>query len=283
MKLSYFVISPVKDEEKNIRRTLDSMVAQTQKPLAWFVVNDGSGDKTAEIIESYARDHDFIRLIHNPREGLRETGIAEVLAFNAGLRMAKEIEADCIVKLDGDLSFEPDYFERLMREFASNNKLGIASGIYAEDIGTGWNDVLMPSYHAAGASKVVRSECFDAIGGFIAERGWDTVDEIRAMALGWETKHFKDIRMKHWKPEGSGMGMLHTCVMHGEIYRRTGGGLFFFLGKVINRLRKTPYILGGTAMAWGYLRAVVTRRELLVTKNEARHYRARLRARLAGK
>ena len=81
----------------------------------------------------------------------------------------------------------------------------------------------MPHYHAAGASKAVRRECFENIGGFITQRGWDTVDEIRARSRGWETTHFADLKMKHWKPEGTGMGLLRTSCMHGEIYYRTGG------------------------------------------------------------
>jgi glycosyltransferase involved in cell wall biosynthesis len=281
MKRNYLVISPVKDEEKYIERTLNSMVAQTHKPVAWFIVDDGSSDRSAEIVSAYARQHEFIRLVDNPRRGLRRTGIAEVLAFNAGLEQARTVDFDCIVKLDGDLSFDADYFERLIQEFSANPKLGIASGIYAEDRGSGWCDVPMPAYHAAGASKVVRSECFDAIGGFIAERGWDTVDEIRAMARGWETMHIRELRMKHWKPEGSGMGMLHTCAMHGEIYRRTGGGLAFFLAKMLNRLRRPPIVLGSTAMACGYIRALITRRKPLVTPEEARCYRSLLNDRLS--
>ena len=167
-----------------------------------------------------------------------------------------------------------------MQEFSMDPKLGIASGIYAENRGTGWCDVQMPYYHAAGASKAVRSKCFEEIGGFIAERGWDTVDEIRAMAGGWKTWHFSELKMKHWKPEGSGMGLLHTCTMHGEIYRRTGGGLAFFIAKVLNRLRRPPFILGGTAMAWGYVRSWLGRQHLLVTSDEAKHYQTLLNARL---
>ena len=51
----------------------------------------------------------------------------------------------------------------------------------------------MPDYHAAGQTKVVRAKCFAGIGGFVASRGWDTVDEIKAQALGWKTCHFEDL------------------------------------------------------------------------------------------
>ncbi len=281
--MKYIVISPVKDEARNIERTLQSMVQQTLKPLVWVVVDDGSSDQTPELVKKYADTNDFVKLLKNERRSARQTGIAEVLAFNAGLEQVKQLDYDCVVKLDGDLSFEADYFEKLLARFKDNPKLGIASGVYLEEHGNGWKEISMPSYHASGASKVVRIKCWEDIGGFIAMRGWDTVDEIRAMARGWETTHFHELKMKHWKPEGVGMGMLRTCYMHGEIYYRTGGGKRFFVLKVINRLRSRPFILGGLAMFWGYLRTMLKRRELLVSKEEARCYRALLNRRLAGK
>ena len=103
----------------------------------------------------------------------------------------------------------------------------------------------MPSYHAAGASKMVRRLCFEQIGGFVAARGWDTVDEIRAVAAGWRTGHCKELKMKHWKREGSGIGAIRTHFMHGEIYYRTGGSRTFFVLKVLHRSRAGPSSLAG--------------------------------------
>ena len=138
----------------------------------------------------------------------------------------------------------------------------------------------MPSYHAAGASKVIRKKCFEEIGGFIEQRGWDTVDEIRAIARGWHTCHFPKLQMKHWKPEGTGMGLLRTSYMHGEIYYRTGGSIFFFAMKTLRRLIDRPLFVGGMSMLWGYLHAFLRRRELLVTPDEGRCYRRLLTHRL---
>jgi len=279
----YIVITPVKDEEQFVEHTLQSMTDQSLKPIRWFIVDDGSGDRTAEIVERYEKDHEFIRLIKCPAGRLRATGSAEVRAFNRGLEAAKGLEYDFIVKLDGDLSFPPDYFERLLQQFYQDSQLGIASGVYSESSGhKTWEEVAMPSYHAAGASKVVRKTCFDQIGGFIPVRGWDTLDEIRAMTLGWRTCHFKEMKMKHWKPEGSGMGALRTSFMHGEIYYRTGGGRFFFLLKVLHRFIYRPFIIGAFALLWGYLKTMFGKQGRIVSPEEARCYRALLNRRLSG-
>ena len=259
------------------------MVAQTAKPEVWVIVDDGSKDRTPEIIRRYAAGNSFIKLVENGRRSARQTGIAEVLAFNRGLEEVKNLDYDCVVKLDGDLSFEPGYFAGLVAHFAANPKLGIASGVYLEPDGADWKEISMPPYHAAGASKMVRRKCFKEIDGFIPQRGWDTVDEIRAVARGWETTHFPELRMKHWKPEGTGMGLLRTSYMHGEIYYRTCGSKLFLILKTLRRLAGRPFVCGGLAMIWGYLHAMIKRSEPLVNETEGRCYRALLNGRLAGK
>ncbi len=257
------------------------MANQTIKPVRWIIVDDGSNDSTPDIIDRYTTEMDFIHVIKNPRGQIRQPGAGVIRAFNVGFAVAKNIEYDIVVKLDCDLSFAPDYFERLLTEFAADPRLGIASGVYQEtQDGKNWQVVNMPSYHAAGASKLVRRDCFEQIGGFIASRGWDTVDEIRAIAQGWHTTHFKELQMYHWKPEGAGIGRWKTNIMHGEIYYLTGGGLVFFLLKVLFRMKSKPYVVGGLGMFWGYLSNVLQRKPRLVAPHEAACYQALLNARL---
>jgi glycosyltransferase involved in cell wall biosynthesis len=279
--MDYVVVSPVKDEEKHIERTLKSMVAQAKTPKMWIIVDDHSSDRTAEIVESYAHSHPFIKLVRSNGSRPRQTGIAEVLAFNRGFEALEGMTFDLLVKLDGDLSFDADYFQRLVAEFASDPSLGIASGSYMEKAGGEWREVKMPAYHAAGASKVVRRECFQGIGGFVSERGWDTADEIQAMARGWKTTHFPALKMKHWKPEGTGMGLIRTSFMHGEIYYRTRGGFLTFALKALKRLKERPVVVGALAMCFGYIRACIKQVPHLVTEQEGMGYRKLLRRRLS--
>ena len=260
------------------------MVRQSLKPVRWIIVDDGSSDRTAEIVEGYAREHSYIQLLRLAGGQARQPGARVVRAFNRGYEAVQSIDYEFIVKLDCDLSFEPEYFERLSEKFLADPKLAIASGVYLEaPDGVTWREVAMPPYHAAGASKVIRRTCFEQIGGFVPARGWDTVDEIRAMARGWRTGHFRELKMWHWKPEGSGIGSMRTSVMHGEIFYRTGGSKMFFLMKVLHRLGRRPFLVGGLALFWGYLRSMVSHEERLVTVEEARCYRAVLKARLTGK
>jgi glycosyltransferase involved in cell wall biosynthesis len=273
----YVIVSPVKDEEKYIELTLQSVMAQTVMPLMWVIVDDGSTDGTVPILERYARQHAFIRVINARAAGARQLGSAEAKAFGIGYASLEGIDYDFIVKLDGDLSFGPDYFEKLLARFDDDRRLGIASGVYLEmDAGGQWMPVSMPAYHAFGACKTVRRECFEQIGGFLTSPGWDTVDEIRAVTCGWTTKHFADLETKHHKREGSAMGAVPTSVFHGHIFYVTGGDPLFLLLKVLNRVSTRPYGVCALALAFGYLRSLVTRRQRLVDAAEARCYQRML-------
>lgn len=278
----YVIVSPAKDEEHYIEHTINSIITQTLKPLLWVIVDDGSTDNTYRIIKHYEQIYPFIKIISNPAIGPRQTGSAVVRAFNIGYEFVKNIEYDFIIKLDCDLSFEPDYFEKLTKKFIIDPNLGIASGIYLEkNIYDGnWYQVLMPTYHAAGACKVIRKNCFERIGGFIESPGWDTVDEIRAMHYGWQTCHFDELIMKHHKQEGSGIGWFKTSMMHGKIFYLTGGNFFFFTLKFLHRIIIKPYFLNAIALFLGYLLSLLKNGRPLVTVEEANVYNQLLYNRL---
>lgn len=278
---TYILVSPVKDEEKYIERTIRAILQQTVRPHKWIIVDDGSCDRTHAIVEDYSRRYDWITLLSVVRDAARQPGSGIIRAFNVGYAAVKDSDADFIVKFDCDIEFPPDYFEQLIVRFKQDDKLGIASGIYLEKKNDKWVPVTMPAYHAAGQTKMVRAKCFADIGGFVASRGWDTVDEIRAQAMGWKTRHFEELFFYHLKPEGSGIGFLRTNKMHGEIYYLTGGGPLFFFFKFWDRLFfGRPFVLGALMMLWGYLETALTRRPRLVSDVEVGLYRRMLNQRI---
>jgi poly-beta-1,6-N-acetyl-D-glucosamine synthase len=279
--LRYVIISPARDEEEFIDRILDSVAKQTVRPLRWILIDDGSNDGTPRIIEEFGKQHDWMTLLRKQQGKVRNPRPAVVHAFNAGYELVKDLQFEIVVKLDTDLELPPDYFERLLSKFALNKRLGIASGVYYEKSNTGLQMIQMPSYHAAGASKAIRRECFEQIGGFVPTAGWDTLDEIRAQMKGWETRHYEDIPFHHLRPEGSAIGLLRTFETNGRTYYMLGGGWFFFLLKCLRyALIAKPFLRGGVEMMKGYMRSLLSKESRAVNHEEARHYRATLRKRL---
>jgi poly-beta-1,6-N-acetyl-D-glucosamine synthase len=278
---TYVLVSPVKDEEKYIERTIQAVLEQTIRPYKWVIVDDGSQDRTRAIVEEYIPQFPWITVITLERGGGRQPGSGIIRAFNAGYEVVRDLDFDFVVKFDCDIDFPADYFEQLIARFQQDEKLGIASGIYLEENRGKWFPVKMPDYHAAGQTKMVRAKCFADVGGFIASRGWDTVDEIKARIKGWKTRHFEEIHFFHLKKEGSGIGFLRTNMMHGEIYYLTGGGGLFFIFKFLHRLVfGKPFLVGGLMLLWGFLGPLFSGRPRLVSEPEARLYRGLLNRRM---
>jgi biofilm PGA synthesis N-glycosyltransferase PgaC len=278
----YIIVTPVKDEERYVARTLQSVTEQTVRPLCWVLVDDGSTDRTPDIIRAYLDNFEWISYIRIERTAQRLLGSAEIRAFSIGYESVRHLEHEYVVKLDADLALPADYFEQMLCRFRDNASLGIASGLYLEEKKGSWSPVPLPQYHAAGAAKMVRVACFHAIGGFPLLPGWDTVDEIKALTRGWETGHFPDVQFYHLKSEGSASGSLRTSFFHGEIYYVCGGSALFFLGKLLHRMMADkPLLLAGALLLFGYLYAVLTRRPKLVSLHEETYYKRLLNRRIA--
>ena len=124
----YVVISPVRDEEKYLEGTLKCVIGQTSLPAEWVIVDDGSSDGTGGVLDRYAAQYPWIRAIHRPNRGFRKSGGGVMEAFFEGYNSLQCHDWDFIVKLDGDLSFAPDYFEKCFEYFRREPSLGIGGG-----------------------------------------------------------------------------------------------------------------------------------------------------------
>jgi poly-beta-1,6-N-acetyl-D-glucosamine synthase len=249
----YIVISPVRDEEAYLRFTVESMLAQTIRPREWIIVNDGSTDGTAAIIDEYAVQYPWIRAVHRINRGFRKAGGGVVEAFNDGLRAVSVDDWDFIVKMDGDLTFEPTYFEKCLERFQRDPRLGIGGGVicYIENGAKRFEDC--PEFHVRGATKIYRRECWDAIGGFWPAPGWDTMDEVKANRLGWGTRSFPELHLHHHRYTGTAEGIWGGMVKNGRANYVCGYHPLFMLAKCFRRLARKPYVVGSVALLYGFI------------------------------
>jgi poly-beta-1,6-N-acetyl-D-glucosamine synthase len=254
---NYVVISPVRDEEAYLRFTIESMLAQTIRPIEWIIVNDGSTDNTAAIIDEYAAQNPWIRAVHRLNRGFRKAGGGVVEAFNDGYRSLSTDDWQFIVKLDGDLSFGPDYFEECLNSFNRDPHLGIGGGAicYLEN-GTKRMEP-NPEFHVRGATKIYRRDCWEAIGGFWPAPGWDTMDEVKANMLGWGTKTFGNLHLRHYRHTGTADGVWAGMVKNGRANYVCGYHPLFMLVKCLLRLPQRPYFIGAVGLLYGFLSGYV--------------------------
>lgn len=99
------IIVPAYNSEKHIAHCLDSILAQTYPNYEIIIVNDGSKDGTADIIDRYAAEHDRIKAIHQKNGGVTRARLNGVAHANG----------EYIGFVDSDDEIEPDMYELLVR------------------------------------------------------------------------------------------------------------------------------------------------------------------------
>jgi biofilm PGA synthesis N-glycosyltransferase PgaC len=279
---SYVVITPVRNEAEFIEKTIHSMIQQTIRPTEWVIVNDGSTDETAEIVARYAAKYPWIRLVNREDRGARQRGKGVVEAFYTGYETLAQ-DYDFIVKLDGDLSFEPTYFESLWREFASNPRLGIAGGgVYEKLDGKNWVLEDPSRDHVRGPTKVYRRACFEAIGGLVPALGWDGVDEWKAFTLGWEVQSFPELKVLHHRITGTATGSLKSRIEQGYGAHYMGYHPLFIIARGIWYMFMRPYLVGGMVMMIAYFLAGLRGQERLPAPSVIRYIRRTQLRKLVG-
>jgi glycosyltransferase involved in cell wall biosynthesis len=254
----YVIITPARDEEKHIEATIESVRRQTALPSEWVVVDDGSTDRTGEILDRAAVGLPWMRVIHRKNRGFRKSGGGVMEAFYDAYNTLKCDNWDFIVKLDGDLSFAPQYFEKCFEHFVGAPDLGIGGGEIHHNVVGKLKLEKNPRFHVRGATKIYRRACWEAIGGLWPAPGWDTIDEVKASMLGWKTYAFADLHLLHHRPTGSEDGLLRDRVKHGTVCYISGYHPLFLTASCLFRIPQKPYILGSAAIMYGFLKAHLT-------------------------
>ena len=273
--MNYVLITSARNEEKFIDDTIQSVVAQTSLPLRWVIVDDGSSDRTAEIVESYATRFAWIELVQRPRR-LDRSFAGKAHAVNAGLERVQALDFEVMGNLDADVSFEPDYIAFLMQKFAEDPKLGVAGTPFTEEGYDSTKDSFEGENYVAGPCQLFRRRCFQEIGGYVPNRagGVDWIAVMTARMKGWVVRSFPEKRFRHHRTMGTAeRGVLAALFSYGEKDYYLGGSPIWQLCRVAYRIAKKPAITGGLALLLGYTWAALRRVERPVSPELMRFHR----------
>lgn len=105
------VIVPIYNDEKFLKKCLDSILCQDYENFELILVDDGSSDKSGEICDNFAEKDRKIIVIHKSNEGVSK-------ARNTGLAYAK---GEYICFVDGDDYVSKNYISYLYRLINENN------------------------------------------------------------------------------------------------------------------------------------------------------------------
>lgn len=105
MSVDVTVLMAVYNGAKFLREAIDSIVCQSYRDFELLIIDDGSTDETAEILDAYAQQDPRIRIVHQPNVGLAQSP-------SNGLAMAA---GEIIIRMDADDVSAP---ERIARQLA---------------------------------------------------------------------------------------------------------------------------------------------------------------------
>jgi biofilm PGA synthesis N-glycosyltransferase PgaC len=259
--LSYVLITPTRNEEAFIEKTIESMIRQTVLPMKWVIVDDGSTDNTSRIVSRYLGTYGWIEMVLRSKR--RDRSFAgKVHAFNAGYEKVRDLRYDIIGNLDSDISFESDHFEFLLGKFSEDPRLGVAGTVFKEEGYSSETDSFEGRKHVAGQCQVFRKECWEEIGGYIPHGagGIDWMAVTTARMKGWKTESFREKSFFHHRHLGTAeRSGISSWFSYGEKDYYLGGHPLWEVFRVAYRLTKRPFFIGGLALCLGYCWAFLLR------------------------
>lgn len=250
----YVLMTAAYNEEENIGRTIEALLAQTRLPERWAIISDGSVDATDEIVQSYAKQHDLIRFLRMTRSPGRSFG-AKVLALRSASKLFDGISFEFIGNLDADITLEPTYFEDLLDRFHRNPRLGLAGGFIHENVAGEFKSRRSNrTYSVAHAAQLVRRECYEEFGGYAVLEfgGEDWHAETSARMNGWEAEAFPDLPVFHHRRTGEADNLVRHKFRQGRADYSFGSDPVFETLKCLERIPERPILIGGLARLAGF-------------------------------
>jgi GT2 family glycosyltransferase len=257
---AYVLMTAAYNEEECIRKTIESLLAQSQLPERWVIVSDGSTDQTDEIIQEYAGKYQFIRFLRVERAPGRSFG-SKVRALRAGSALLNDVNFNFVGNLDADITIPSDYFRDLIARFDEDPMLGLAAGFVRDKRGTAFYDNKSNrTYAPAHGAQLVRRSCYEEIGGYavLEHGGEDWHAQISAEMRGWKARSYPDLPMFHERPTGEGDVVLHYKFREGRMDYSLGSDPIFEVLKCVGRITEKPFLVGAAArwcgFSWSYIR-----------------------------
>lgn len=267
----YVIVTAAKDEAALIGEVIDRVADQTVLPLLWLIVDDGSTDRTAEIVAEKAARHLWIRLSSSGEREGRNFG-SQYKAIQAGCASLRHLDFDYLAVQDADQApAQPEYYERALQHLQARPGVGMVSGLVVERMNGKWAPRGSNSPGSTAGSAIFRRACFDGIGGYspLVHGGSDWLAQLRSRMAGWRVETLPGLRLLHYRPSSSAGGLWRGRFREGLMDASFQSHPLFELLKCARRLAMRPFVLGAVVRLAGYVFGTVVRRERALSRDEA--------------
>ncbi|MBI2630542.1 glycosyltransferase family 2 protein [Candidatus Pacearchaeota archaeon] len=253
-KYSVSVLIPAKNEQDTIGKTIECILASDYPLKEVIIINDGSTDRTAEVVKAIMRKNKIVKLLTKPNSGKADS-------VNQGIKMSK---GELFVVLDADGYPQPDAISKMVGFFNDKNMAAVTSLILPKNresfIGKlqsfeypiiAWTRKLLgyvdSIYVTPGALSMYNKEIIVNLGGF------DKTNMTEDIELTWRLAYYgykRDVSLsardytvvpetlgKWWKQRTRwNLGGLQTIMKYKQFFFRRGMLGFFIIPFFITSL-----------------------------------------------
>jgi glycosyltransferase involved in cell wall biosynthesis len=280
----FILVTPAHNERETLRATIESIAAQTLRPVRWVIVSDGSTDGTDEVIKRAASSHEFIHYIRRERDQHRSFA-SKVFAIRAGLDALRDLEYDFVGFLDADITLSREFCETVCLRMQAQPRQGLGGGAVYERRRSDWR--LVRSSYSMGVSgmmQMFRKDCYEQIGGYLPLPlgGIDMMAEAMARMRGWQVMSFMDVRVYHHHKMGRTHGKWHRALFRrGMMEYINGYHPVFQLARCCSwALCERPLFAASLLRTAGYFWAMIRQEPLGVPRAVVDYLRAEQMSRL---
>ena len=218
---NYYAIVTCRNSEDNIKAALNSLKDQTLKPEYVIVVNDGSTDRTTEILNDVQKDWNSLHVITHSDWGYDIKRVSK--NWNEAIKLSRDKglhKVDYHLIATDDSVYSKDYAEKIIAHMDSHPDVAIVSGNYTK------YKPVMPH----GAGRFVRNSFFESAywhGYYPEKMGYESAILYEANHRGYVYSVLNDARFEHTKP----LGGTHKFIEFGASMQTLGYHPLFALAR----------------------------------------------------
>ena len=219
--INYDVLIPARDEENNIKKTLESINNQTIKPNSVIVVNDNSQDNTEKIAKLTG-----VKVVNFPYQHKNwVTSVKLGIVFSFGMNFFNKNNSHFVI-LGGDHILPENYVEQIIKNMKKDN-VDLASGIIENEI----------TISPRGSGRIFTKKAMNCIEWkYQPNWGYETYALFKIQSEGMKTSVYPIIT-KTQRPTGTNYNSKKFYHM-GFSYKALGYTSFYGIGRSLTITKK---------------------------------------------
>lgn len=256
MNNSYSITTPAYNELDNLKKLSSDVSNQTVKPDLWLIVDDGSDDGTVDFLDNLSQKYSWVKWIDSGIEGQGHFNrVWKVI--RKGINFLLKKKTDYIGILAADTRISEKYYETIVHEMESDEKLGVCAGLHYE------NGKPTKKEYPREAGILYRRQC-------LLETGYQghVPTIIKARNRGWKDKTIEKAKIIHKRPSDKNKNLFEKG--H-HVYWIGNNLISTFLTSIYFMIFRSPF--AGISYLYGFLDSMIKGKGKIEDKEIREYYK----------